>query len=539
MLKTLAGLLVLALGCGGGSAEGPSANGGGGDATKTASAPGDTSFEVGPVAISGVLFQPEALGRPGMPMVNSKRPTTIDKQRKLVETSKDPVIKQAQAAVLATMLYNKGKNLKGDEQTTVLKDARQVLSDAAQAAMVKPEDKPDDLVLRLLGTYDIWIGDDYSAASKAWGQLVADSAKDKELPTFKTWWAYSLLMESKNAEALDAVKDQAVDPKQPELAYVIAWAKFRTGDNAGAWQAILAAQKGWSGPKEIIDRDVMVFAGRTSASFADATAALVDGKPKEQQYEVLAKLGLQGYEYAGRWADGVAAIEKAFATGATVPVNDVPVLRYSEADDTVRLDDPVKAAAFAKQAIDSLPACGTKCSNQDKENVVESVYIMGRLFHILYATAHDDRYYQPAHDLYAESIPLITMNPKMQEDAGKDQAFLEGSFRSMKAGQGKYDPQAIGALLGRHNQEVQACYERALAANPKLAGNLVVNLDADQNGVIKGVATEPHAGAQDMAMVAGCVAERAKAWKLPARANGKGAPGTARIKITYNASLKK
>src|SRR6185312_13806258 len=304
--------------------------------------------------------------------------------------------------------------------------------------------------------------DDYSAASKAWGDLVADSPKDKELPTFKTWWAYSLLMESKNAEALDAVKDQAVDPKQPELAYVIAWAKWRTGDNAGAWQAILAAQKGWTGSKEIIDRDVMVFAGRTNASLADAIAALVDGKSKEQQYEVLAKLGLQGYQFAGRWADGVAAIEKAFATGATVPVEDVPVLRYSEADYTVRLDDPVKAAAFAKQAIDSLPACGTKCSNQSKENVVESAYIMGRLFHILYATAHDDRYYQPAHDLYAESIPLITMNPSMQADAGKDQAFLEGSFKSMKAGQGKYDPQAIGALLGRHNQEVQACYERGL-----------------------------------------------------------------------------
>jgi hypothetical protein len=540
MLKTLAGLLVLALGCGGGSAEAPSTNNtGGGDTTKTASAPGDTSFEVGPVAISGVLFQPEALGRPGMPMVNSKRPTTIDKQRKLVETEKNPVVKQAQAAVLATMLYTKAKNLKDPDQTTILKDARQVLTDAANAAMVKPGDKPDDLVLRLLGTYDVWIGDDYAAASKAWGDLVADSPKDKELPTFKTWWAYSLLMESKNAEALDAVKDQAVDPKQPELAYVIAWAKWRTGDNAGAWQAILAAQKGWTGSKEIIDRDVMVFAGRTNASLADAIAALVDGKSKEQQYEVLAKLGLQGYQFAGRWADGVAAIEKAFATGTTVPVEDVPVLRYSEADYTVRLDDPVKAAAFAKQAIDSLPACGTQCSNQSKENVVESAYIMGRLFHILYATAHDDRYYQPAHDLYAESIPLITMNPSMQADAGKDQAFLEGSFKSMKAGQGKYDPQAIGALLGRHNQEVQACYERGLGANPKLAGSLVVHLDADQNGMIKGVATEPHAGAQDMAMVAGCVAERAKAWKLPARANGKGAPGTARIKITYNASPKK
>jgi len=540
MFKTLAGLLVLALGCGGGTAEGPSTNSGGsGDAAKTSGGPGDASFEVGPIAISGVMFEPEGLGRPGMPMVDSKRPTTIDKQRKLVESTKDPVVKQAQAAVLATMLYRKGKDLKGDEQTTILKDARQVLTDAANAAMTKPNDKPDDLVLRLLGTYDLWIGDDYGAASKAWGELVADSPKDKELALFKTWWAYSLLKDYKNAEALDAVKDAPVDPKQPELAYVIAWAKWRTGDNAGAWQAILAAHKGWQGPRDIIDRDLMVFAGRTNASLADAMTALVDGKPKDQQYEVLAKLGLQGYQFAGRWTDGVAAIEKAFAVGTTVPVNDVPVLRYSEADYTVRLDDPVKAAAFAKQAIDSLPACGTKCSNQDKENVVESAYIMGRLFHILYATAHDDRYYQPAHDLYAESIPLITMNPKMQADAQKDQAFLEGSFKSMKAGQGKYDASAIGALLGRHNQEVQACYERGLAANPKLAGNLVVNLDADQNGMIKGVSTEPHAGAQDMAMVAGCVAERAKSWKLPTRANGKGAPGTARIKITYNASVKK
>lgn len=539
MFKTLAGLLVLALGCGGGTAEGPSTNSGTGDAAKTSGGPGDASFDVGPIPISGVTFEPEGLGRPGMPMVDSKRPTTIDKQRKLVESTKDPVLKQAQAAVLATMLYRKGKDLKGDDQTTILKDARQVLSDAAAAAMTVPNTKPDELVLRLLGTYDIWIGDDYGAASKAWGELVVDAPKDKELTTFRTWWAYSLLKEYKNADALDALKDQAVDPKQPELAYVIAWAKWRTGDNAGAWQAILAAHKGWNGPRDVIDRDLMVFAGRTNASLGDAISALVEGKPKEQQYEVLAKLGLQGYQFAGRWVDGVDAIEKAFATGATVPVNDVPVLRYSEADYTVRLDDPVKAAAFAKQALDALPACGAKCSNQDKENVVESAYIMGRLFHILYATAHDDRYYQPAHDLYAESIPLITMNPKMQADAQKDQAFLEGSFKSMKAGQGKYDASAIGALLGRHNQEVQACYERGLATNPKLAGNLVVNLDVDQNGTVKGASTEPHAGAQDMAMVAGCVSERAKGWKLPTRANGKGAPGSARIKITYNASPKK
>ncbi|HEY3802595.1 MAG TPA: AgmX/PglI C-terminal domain-containing protein [Kofleriaceae bacterium] len=544
MLKTLAGLSVVslvALGCGGGAAEGTKTTPTGTDSSKPGAGPGDSSFEIAPIAINGVMFEPEALGRPGMPTVDSKRPTTIDKQRKLVDTAKDPVVKQAQAAVLATLLYRKAKELKGDEQSTILKDARQVLRDSAAAATSQPNGKADEITLRLMGTYDVWLGDDFASAEKNWGELVTDAPKDKEAGTFRTWWAYSLLMEYKNADALDAVKDQAVDPKTPELDYVIAWAKFRTGDNAGAWQAILAAWKGWNtGNKDLLERDVIVFAGRTGASLADATSALVDGRSKPEQYEVLAKLGLQGYQFAGRWTDGIAAIEKAFAVaGSTVPVNDVPVLRYSEADYTVRLDDPVKAAAYAKQALDALPTCGQKCSNQDKENIVESAYIMGRLFHILYATAHDDRYYQPAHDLYAESIPLIAMNDKMREEAQKDQSFLEGSFKSMKAGQGKYDPQAIGALLGRHNQEVQACYERALAANPKLAGPLVVNLDVDQNGVVKGVATQPNAGAADMAQVAGCVKTDAQAWKLPAVANGKGTPGTTRIKLTYNTAPKK
>jgi hypothetical protein len=538
MSKTLAGLLVVAVGCGGGSAEGPATNTGGTtDAAKTTGG-ADASFEVGPIPIAGVLIEPEALGRPGMPMVDSKRPTTIEKQRKVVADAKDPVVKQAQAAVLATMIYRKAKDLKGDEQATMLKDARQALVDSESG--LKPTDKPDEVTLRLLGTYDVWLGDDFASAEKNWGELVTDAPKDKEILTFRIWWAYSLLKEFKNAEAMDALKDQQLDPKNPELDYVIAWAKWRTGDNAGAWPALVMAEKNWSGPKDLVDRDMMVFAGRTGVSFADATAVLVDGRSKADQYANLAKLGLEGYQFAGRWADGVAAIEKAFTVAAgVVPVNDVPVLRYSEADYTVRLDDPVTAAAFAKQAIEALPPCGQKCSDKDKENIVESVYVMGKLMHILYATAHDDRYYQPAHDLYQLTVPLITMNPQLQQDAQKNQSYLEGSFKTMKAGQGKYDPQAIGALLGRHNQEVQACFERALAANPKLTGTIVVNLDVDQTGAIKGASTQPNAGAQDMALVAGCVGERAKSWKLPARANGKGAAGSTRIKITYNAALKK
>ena len=107
---------------------------------------------------------------------------------------------------------------------------------------------------------------------------------------------------------------------------------------------------------------------------------------------------------------------------------------------------------------------------------------------------------------------------------------LEQTLKNTKAGTGTHDKDAIGALLGRHNQEVQACYEQGLAANPKLGGRLVVNLEAEQSGAIKGAATEPKAGLADMSAVAGCVAEHAKAWKLPKR----GMAGTTRIKLTYS-----
>jgi hypothetical protein len=151
MFKTLAGLLVVAVGCGGGSAEGPATNTGGtADAAKSGGGAADASFDVGPIPIAGLLFEPEALGRPGMPMVDAKQKTTIEKQRKVVADAKDPVVKQAQAAVLATMIYRKAKDLKGDEQAAMLKDARQALIDSESG--LKPTDKPDEITLRLTAT---------------------------------------------------------------------------------------------------------------------------------------------------------------------------------------------------------------------------------------------------------------------------------------------------------------------------------------------------------------------------------------------------
>lgn len=515
--------------------EGPNAGGGGGGANKPAG-PGDVSFEVPPIEVKGLLFEPEALGRPGMPLVEAKKKTTLEKQRQLFEKTKDPVQKEAQAAILATMLYQKSKDAKGDEQKQLYSEARQVLRDAAQVS----GDKVDEITLRLLGSYELLL-EDYPAAEKAWGMLVQKAPKDKDLIYNKAWWGYSLLKQFKNAAALEAVGGDPVSDKQPEHAYVTAWAKFRTGDGAGAWQAIVTAAKGWGDNpgREALERDLYLFAGRTPTPLDKAVADLFALAPKQadaQKYEMLAKLGLQSQQFAGRWKDGVDALDKALQViGNKVPPNDLPVIRYQQADYTVRLDDPVTAAKYAKQAVDALPACGAKCTPQDMHNMVASVYIMARLFHILYATAHDDRYYQPAHDLYQLSVPKLTMDDKMRAEAQKDADILEKTFKAMKAGVGTHDKAAIGALLNRHNQEIQACYEHGLGTNPKLAGNLVVNFESDQTGGIKGVTTEPKAGLADMALVASCVEQQVKTWRLPARAQA----GTTRVKLTYSMSLKK
>jgi hypothetical protein len=259
------------------------------------------------------------------------------------------------------------------------------------------------------------------------------------------------------------------------------------------------------------------------------------GSKQEQQYGMLAKLGAQVYGAAGRWSDGVAAVDKAIAVGGqTVPVTDAPVLRYQEADFEVRLDAPGNAVTYAKQALDLLPGCAGKCSADEQKKIVTGIFQMGVLFHNLYATANDVRYYQPAFDLYQATIPLIT-DPKAHAEAQKYFDTLKQTLRNTKAGTGTHAPGAVGALLQSHNQEVQACYEAALTVNAKAGGTLTLNLDVEQAGDVKGVATDPKAGAQDMAAVAGCVAEKAKSWKLPKR----GMAGSTRIKLTYNLAPRK
>jgi len=503
----------------------------GGGAAPARTASGDVAFEVSPIEIRGVVYEPEALGRPGMPLVEAKKKTTLDKQRALVQTTKDPVAKQAQAAILATMLYLEAKTNKAQEKA-LLTDARQVLRDVAQQV---GDANIDELTLRLLGSYELVL-EDYAAAEKAWAALIAKDPKAKDLADNRAWLAYAQLKQFRNAEAAATVGNDKPDDKHAELAYVTAWAKLRTGDGPAAWQAIVAAARGWgqNANREQLEHEVLWFAGRAGTALDQAAAVVTGtlGKAKQQQYELLARLGLTSYVLVGRWADAVAALDRAVAVaGDTVPVNDRPVIRYSQADYMVRLDAPDVAARFAKQAIEALAACGAKC-DKDKTDTINRVYQMGQLFHGLYATANDARYYQPAHELYDLTLPLL--DAKSAAEARTNLKKLETTLRNTKVGTGTHDKGTIGVLLRRRDLDIQACYETQLGTTPKLGGTLVVNLEADASGSVKGASTEPKAGAADLSAVAACAAARVKQWKLPKR----GMPGSTRIKLTYTLAVK-
>lgn len=537
-MKSLSFLLVTLVACGGAPesvnqpAVAPSSASG---APAKRAVSGDVSFELPMIEIKGAVYEPDALGRPGMPLYEPKRKTTLDKQRAQVSAAKDPVQKQAYAAVLATMLYLDSKTNKASEKA-LLSEARQVLRDVAQLAGDKAI---DEVTLRMLGSYELLL-EDYPAAEKAWQTLIDKDPKNKETPYNRAWLVYALLKQYKNAAALAAATaGDKLDDKQPELAYATAWAKWRNSDPTGAWQALGVAVKGWGQNvnRDDLERDVFLFAGRGSVPL-DQAQVLVStalAKTKVQQYELLAKLGVLGYSLAGDWSDAVAALDKALDTGgdAILP-NDRVVIRYSQADFTVPLDTPEVASAFAKQALDALAACGAGCNDKDKDNTVQRIYYMGRLFHNLYATANDRRYYQPAHDLYGWTIPLLG-GGAARADAQKVSDLLEKTLKSTKPGTGTHDKGTLGALLNRHNNEVTACYETGLGANPKLAGTVMITLESDATGAIKGVTTEPKAGAADVSAVAGCIAQRAKQWKLPRR----GMAGATRIKMSYALSAKK
>jgi tetratricopeptide (TPR) repeat protein len=507
----------------------PQAPGEGSADAPKAAAQADLTVDLPKVELKGTAFVPEALGRPPMPIVEAKKKLTIDKQRAALAKAKDPAVREAMSQVLATQLYQAARAESGGKETPLLEDGREVMRQALKGAA----SPPDANTLRMLGVYEILLGD-YNAAAAAWEQLTKLDPADKEMDTFRAWWAYSLLAAGKEAEAAAAV--QGVEPqlKSPELAYIIAWVRWGRGDGAGAWQAMRAAAIGW--PEKVkgsvIERDLILLAGRSGAPVAEAVAVATAfaGPAKADQYAMLFKIS-QSMTSAGRYKDTIAAIDAALrAVGAEVPKQDPPKLHFQQAELTLRFDDPAAGARLGKQAVDALVACGSVCT--DSADVLAAVQRVATFFHSIYATSQDAKYYGPAHDLYAAVIGAVEPAKKPAVQKLSDQ--LDQTKRNVRPGGGIHDKEIVAALLSLHAQEVLACYEATLAGAGKVAGPLSLTLEFDTSGAVTSATSVPPAGDTAVAEVAKCSLERARTWRLPAR----GKAGVTRVTLGYDLTVR-
>ncbi len=500
-----------------------------GPATQPTGAPGDLTAELPKVELKGGTYKPEALGLPLMPFSEPKKKTTLEKARVELTKAKEQEEREARAQILATLLFRASRAEPADKAKALLEEARNGL----RTALTGATQTPDINTLRMLGAYEYLVGD-YAGSADAYGKLVAAYPQDKEIDNFRTWWAYCLLLTGKNAEAAAAVKGVTPSLKVPELAYVTAWARWRTGDNAGAWQAMRAAAIGWPDKTKAtaLERDLILFAARTGVAVPEAklVATSFVGKEQAWQYSIVYRLG-QFLTGSGRFPDAVAAMDQAISAGGTqVAPQDPPKVRYQQAELTLRYDDPVSGARYGKQSLDALKACGANCA--DRTEVISAVQQIATFFHSIFGTSFDQRYYAPARELYEAVLAAAddAKKPAVQQLIGQ----LEETKKRVRPGAGVHDKELVAALLGRHSQEILACYENALVTSAAtFTGDLSLVLEFDAQGSATGVTSTPAAGEADVAAVAKCASERAKLWRLPAR----GKPGVTRITLSYGLAL--
>lgn len=485
------------------------------DGRRTAVAPpdGPAMFDAGVRAIRGVVLAPTALGLPGVPLVFGKLQMSVEDHLAALASSNDPAFKQVQAQLAATLLYQRAKSQQGDVQRQTWTTARDILRKSA-----KTVDGPDNAdVIHMLASYESLLGDD-EAAAQAWSRLVAIAPDDKDAPYNRAWWTWALLRQHEARAAVAALGNEPVTQAQPELAYIGAWTRFANGDLPGAWPAIVAALQGW-GTRALRDQlrdDALRFAARTgtamATAFADLEPLLANG---DQAADVALYVALaKAYQLAGRWADAVAALDAAFA-GGQLAVANAPALRFEQADLAIRLDAPDAVARYAKLALAATTACGTACGASDREQLAKQTLGLAELLGAVFVSDNDARYYDPAVAIFDAVIPMLALDAARHDGADNERAKLVREHQRRRPGAGAYDKATISALLARHDQEIQACYEQAIADAPTLTGALVLQLDADPQGVIVSAIVQPDTGATALAAVASCVSARARSWKLP------------------------
>jgi tetratricopeptide (TPR) repeat protein len=492
--------------------------------------PGDESIDVGSVAITGQIFEPLVLETYGVGgMTSSKQAATLDGQRKRFADDRDPLQKQADATYLATMLYAEAGN-QPERRSDLLHEARQALADAVAAA----NDKADELTLELLARYSLLVGD-LAAADRTWEMLVTRYPGNKDVDVFRAWWVYTRLAQSRNAEAAALLANAAID-KTPELGYMTAWVRWRSGDRRGTWQAIRHVVEQWSDPAATADNpyrlsvlvpETLRFAARTGASLDDTAAVIATaiGKQPGDAYDMWKQIGV-AMRLAGRSADAIAADDKALAV-TSAPASEAVAILLEDAQLAARLDAPDAVANKATRAVAAITRCGSACSAEDVDRAFTRIGNTAMFLHSIYTSANDDRYYEPARTLYRLSADKVS-DRALHDELGNDLVHLELSHQALKPHTGRLGKHVKDVIID-HNQEVEACYEAALAANDKLAGTIDVTIQIEERGVVHDASAVPAADAAALSALAGCLGGAIRSWKFPVR----GSEGSTQAKIEY------
>ncbi len=491
--------------------------------------------------IPGQRVPPGAMGTPGMWKIGTPKRAKIKTFRNKCGRKKPEAV---DCQVLAGLLWNgseeaykKSLELEAKLSTAKGKQAEKLQKQKAQAEenfknyRVEARDalrrlfdmgNRDEATLQMLSVAEMTLGDE-DAATKVYEEAVK-LTDSKHLNYYKTWLTLQYLKADRNAEALALVNDwdrsDVKDSINQLAAYVAAWTKFRAADYAGALEEITKACELWGNRpgRDAVIEEAVFFMARAGKPLADADTAitqLTGGNP-DKRYRFLYFLAQQ-YQAAGYFEQGSAAL-KLLASGDVrdpVPINDQMAFRFERATMELMADHPTEAANLLLEAYSLLEPCADKCSPSYKDAVAKSIAQYATLFHTLYATSLDEKYFEPAKTLYEFYI-----NKMDREDKEVVRGYLTrltDTKENADPKQGKHDAETMAKSLQLKQNVVKACYEARLAFEPELAGNLKITINVNNNGKVEGVDTEPAPGKEGIPFVAACVTERAKNWSFPGR----------------------
>ncbi|MEM9490014.1 MAG: AgmX/PglI C-terminal domain-containing protein [Myxococcota bacterium] len=488
----------------------------------------DAAFDLDEVKLTGVRFVPEGFGLPRMVRVVPKKPVTLDKQRKAFASAK-PERKALEVKLLTTALWDAAKAAGDDEA------AAKALREEAQKALIEVRDtlgeKADAIVLQQLLIASMWVGDDATAMA-AGGDLLTRFPTTNSAKALHSWVVFLNLRNWQTAEAAKLIEGWTLD--SPDInylrAYVMAWVAFRMRDYDNARAAVIWAAKNWksAATRPAIERDLVLMLSRSGTPVDDAAGHFAEMSQGnlELQYMWLYKL-YEGFELAGYRDLAAEALRKGLSVlGEKVPPEQRVSILQRQSTNYLYANKPENAATTGIEAQKALLACSDKCTAM-AEPIAEHLRKLASFFHTTYSVTQDNAYYGPAKQLYEYYVSLGRADG---ETIRGYLSRLEETKERAQANASKHDANTMDLVTGFRNQSIKACYEAVLQSETELKGSVKLTVDVSDAGSVSGAATEPAAGAEGMAAVAGCMQERAKMWSFP----GRTVKGTTKVSRSYN-----